>query len=143
MIRGNKGLAVAANKRSVERTVQDVGTEGFLRLNQRLCEVTRIGLTNTNVIAIFHEDLGQGESQTVDLVDVALDEEHTTGLVSDRHAVWQFRRSAEAVQNGLFVVVARDALEGLEDLSILVRPLVVDPVELFVQDRFDNGAEIS
>jgi hypothetical protein len=41
------------------------------------------------------------------------------------------------------MVVARDALEGLEDLSIFIRPLVVDAVELFVQDRFYDGAEIS
>ena len=78
MVGGNQFDAVAARIGSVERAVKHVRTEGFLGFNQRLGEVSRIGLTDADVIAVFHQHLGQGESQTVDAVDVALDEQHAT-----------------------------------------------------------------
>ena len=135
---GHQRHAVAARIRAVEGTVQDVGTQRFLRLDQRLREVTRVGLTDANVIAVFHQHLGQGEGQTVDAVDVALNEQHAARLVGDRHAVRQFRGSPEAVQHRLFMVVPGDALELLEDLRPLVSALIIDAIELFVQDRFDD-----
>ena len=138
MIGGNQFLAVAARIGSVEGAVQDVGTQRFLRLDQRLREVTRIGLTDTNVIAVFHQHLGQGESQTVDAIDVALDEQHAARLVGDRHAIRQFRRGAEAIEHRLFMVVPGDALELLEDLRPLVSALIIDTIKLFVQNRFDD-----
>jgi hypothetical protein len=36
------------------------------------------------------------------------------------------------------MVVPGDALELLEDLRPFVRALVIDAIELFVQDRFDD-----
>ena len=75
---GHQLHAVAARIGGVERAVDHVGTKGFLGLNQRLGEVTRIGLANPNVVAVFHQHFGQGESQTVDAVDVTLDEQHAT-----------------------------------------------------------------
>ena len=143
VIVSNQFHTVAASICAGERAVQDVRAKGFLGFDQRLREVTRIGLTDANVVAVFDEHLGQRECKAVDLVHVTLNKEHATRLVGDRHTVREFRRSAETVQDGFFVVVACDTLKGLEDLSVFVSALVVDTVELFVQDRFDDGAEVS
>ena len=94
--------------------------------------MTSIGLTDTDVIAIFHQNLCQCKGKAVDAIHVALDEQHAAGLIRDRHAVWQFWRGTKAVQDRLFVVVPRDALELFEDLRPLVSALIVDAVELFV-----------
>ena len=128
--------------RTVEGAVQDVGGQRFLRLNQRLRQVLGVGLTDTDVVTVLDQHLRQREGQAVHLVQVALQEQHATGLVGHGHAVRQLGRRPEAVQDGLFVVVARDAFLLAEDLLPLVSTLLVNAVEHLVQNRLNNGTEV-
>ena len=138
VVRRHQFHAIAAGISRVEGTVQDVGAKGFLGLDQGLRQVTGVGLADTDVVAIFHQHFGQGEGKAIHPVHITLNEEDTTRLVGDRHAVREFRRGAEAVQDGFFVVVTRDAVEGLENGGVFICTLRVDAVELFVQDRFND-----
>ena len=91
-----------------------------------------VSLTDGDVVAVFHEDLGQGKSQTVDLVDVTCIEQDTTGLVGHWHAVRQLRSRSETVQDGFFVVVTWDTLTLGENLFPLISALVIQAIKLFV-----------
>lgn len=78
---------VAALVRAVESTVQDVSAQGLLGLDERLSEVLRIGGADADVVAVLDKHLGERERQTINLVQVTLDEEDTAGLVRNGHAV--------------------------------------------------------
>ena len=137
MVVGHEGHTIAAGIGGVEGTVEDVRAQRLFRLDERLREVLRVGLTDPNVIAVLDEDFGEAERQTVDLVEVTLQEEHAAGLVGHGHAVGQFRRRAEPVEHRLFVVVARNALLLAEHHVPLVGALLVNTIEHFVQDGLD------
>ena len=138
----DKRLAVAASIGAVERAVKHVGSERLLRLDQGLGEMLGVGLADTDVITVLDENLRQREGKAIDLVLVALDEEHTTGLVGDCRAIGKLRSRTEAEQNRLFVVVAGNATLLAEDLLPLVSALIVNAVERLVEDGFDNGPEV-
>ena len=139
---GNQSHAVTTRIGSIEGAVQDVGTQRFLRFNQGLREMLRVGLTNTDVIAVFHKHLGQAEGQTIDLVEVTLQEQHATGLVGHGHAVRQFRRRAKTIKNGFFMVIAGNTLLLTEDHLPFVSALIINAVKDFVQDGFNYRPKV-
>ncbi len=102
-----------------------------------------IGLPDPDVVAVLDKHLGQGERQTVDLVEVSSDEEHATGLVGDRHAIGKLGREAKAIEDRFFLVVPGDTRRFLEDLGVFVGPLIVDTVEFLIEDRLHDRAEVS
>ena len=142
MIGRDKRLAVTARISAVERAVEHVRRQRLLRLDQRLGEMLGVGLADTDVITVLDKNLRQSEGKAIDLVLVALDEEHTTGLVGDCRSIGKLRSRTEAEQNRLFVVVARNATLLAEDLLPLVGTLIVNAVERLVEDGLDNGPEV-
>ena len=142
MRRRDKRNLVATQERGVKRPVKDVGSKGFLGLDQRLGKMLAVRLTDTDVIAILDKHLGKRERQTIDLVQVALVEQNATALIRNRLTVRKLRRRAEAIQNRLFVVRTGDALLLLEDLIPFIDPLVVDAIKRLVEDRLNDGTEV-
>ena len=122
--------------------VQDVRGERLLRLDQRLRQVLGVGLADTNVIAILNENLGQRKGKTIDLVEVTLQEQHAAGLVADRHAIGEFRRSTKAVKHRLFMVIAGNALLLTEDHLPFVRTLIINTIKNFVQDGLNYRPKV-
>jgi hypothetical protein len=72
--------------------------------------VTSIDLTDADMVAVFNQNFGQREGKAIHVVHIALEEEYAALLVRNRSSVWQLRRSAESVQDRLFVVVAGDTV---------------------------------
>ena len=138
VVSGNEGLAVAASVARGERTVQDVGCQRLFRFDQGLSQVLGVGLTDTDVIAVFHQHFGQGEGEAIHLVHVALQEQHATALVGHGHAIRQLGSSTKAVEHRLFVVVTRNAFLLAEYHFPFVCALVVNAVEGFIQNRLND-----
>src|SRR5262249_42067976 len=59
-----------------ERPVQNIGAESLLGLDHRLTEMFGVDLADLDMISVLDQHLGQCEGETVDLVDVALNEQH-------------------------------------------------------------------
>ena len=125
-----------------EGVVQHVGGQGFLGIDQGLSEVTSVDLTDTDVVAVFNQNFGQSEGQAEHVIDVTLEEQHTTLFVRHRSAVRHLWSSTEAVQDGLFVVVAWDAFLFAENARPFIGTLVVDTVEALVQNGFDDATKV-
>ena len=119
-----------------------VSAQRFQRLVHRLSEVLGERAADTDVVAVFHENFGQRERQTVDIVGVTLDEQLTACVISDRVRIRHERSGRHTVQHRLFMVGASDTIAFRENLLVLVGPLVVDAVEGLVEDRLDNRAKI-
>ena len=134
--------AITTNIRAVKGTVQNVCSQRFFRFDQGLCQVFGIGLADTDMIAVFYKHFGQAESQTVDFVEVTLQEQHATRLVRNSHTIGQLRRCAKTIKNGFFVVVARDAFLFTEYAFPFVCALIVNAVENFIQDRLNYRSKI-
>ena len=134
--------AVATDIRTVERTVEHVCRQRLFGLNQRLSKVTSVDVTDTDVVAVLNQHFRQREGKAIHVVDVALEEEHTTLLVRNRGSVRQLWRRAETVQDGLFVVVAGDTLLLAENPRPLVGTLIIDSVETLVEDWLNNRTEV-
>ena len=142
MVVGNQSHAVTARIGSVERAVQDVRTQRLLRLDQRLREMLRVGLADADVITVLDKNLGQAEGQTVDLVEVTLEEQNATALVANGHAVGQFRGRAKTIEHGLFMVIAGNTLLLAEDHLPFISALIINAVEDFVQDGLNDRPEV-
>ena len=89
------------------------------------------------MVAIFYQDFGQSEGQTVDFVEVALQEQNTTGLVRNSHTIWQLWSCAKTKQNRLFVIVTGNTLLLTENHLPFICTLIINAVKDFVQDRFN------
>jgi len=94
------------------------------------------------MIAVLYQDFRQGEGETVYAIDVTLNEEYSTGLVRDREAIRQLRRSTESIEDRLFMVRPSDARTFVETSLPFVSTLVVDPIENFVKDRLYDGPKV-
>ena len=101
-----------------------------------------IDLTDTDVITVLYQHFGQGKRQTEYRVDIALQEQHATLLIGHRSAIRQLWSSAEAIQHWLFVIVTWDTFLLTEYARPFISTLIVDTVETFVQDRFDNATKV-
>ena len=104
--------------------------------------MTGIHLADTDVVAVFHEHFGQREGQAIHVVNIALEEEHSTLLVRNRGSVRQLGSGAESIQDGLFVVVAGNPLLLTEHAGPFVGTLIIDSVEAFVEDWFNNTSKV-
>ncbi|NBT45325.1 MAG: hypothetical protein EBT06_10485 [Gammaproteobacteria bacterium] len=94
------------------------------------------------MVTVLNQNFGQSECQTIDLVDIALEEQNTTLLVRNRSAVRQLRCRAKAVQDRLFVVVTGDTVFLAENTRPFVFTLVIDSIEAFVEDRLNDTTEV-
>jgi hypothetical protein len=88
------------------------------------------------VVTVFHEHFGQGECQAIYLVQVALEEQHTTLLIGHWSAIRELWGGAESIQDWLFVVVTRDTVFLTEHTAPFVSTLIVYTVKTLVQNRF-------
>ena len=119
-----------------------VAGNGFQRFVHRLRQVLGVRSTETDVIAIFNEHLGQSVAQAVDVVGITLDVELAALIVVDRLTIRQLGSGAEAIQNNFFVVSTGRASFFAEDKLVLVLALIVDAIEGLVEQRLDDRAKL-
>jgi len=63
-------------------------------------------------------------------------------LVADRSTVRQLGSGTKSIQDWFFVVVTRDTLLLAENARPFIGTLIVDTVETFIQDRFDDATKV-
>ena len=97
---------------------------------------------DADVIAVFHQDFGQGVCQAIDLVDEACDEQRTALVIRHWSAVRHLRGCVHTEEHHFFVVVTRNAGDlGYETLPLVIA-LLVYTIKDFVQDRFDYCTKV-
>jgi hypothetical protein len=88
--------------------------------------------TDLDVIAVLYQNFGEGERKTVNAIDVTLNEENSTGLISDRQAIGELWSSPESEEDRLFMVRTGDTRTLLEACLPFIGSLIVDTIENFV-----------
>ena len=133
---------VTALVRGVESAIQVVTGHSLQGLRHRLRQVLRVLRTDVDVLAVLNQDLRQGKRQTIHVVGIALDVQLTAFIVGHWLTIRQYRRCAEAIQNGFFVIRARRAILFREDFLVLIGTLVIHAIKGGVQQRLNNRAEL-
>ena len=125
-----------------ERVVQIVSENRFQSLDDRLSTVLSHRGADANVLAIFHKDLRQCKTDTINLVGVTLVEQLTTLVVGHFRAVRHNRGRLHTVEHRLFVVGTGDTRSFREDFLVLVFALVINAIRDFVEDGFYHRSKV-
>ena len=138
----HQGDTVTADVAGGKRKVQQVRAQGLLGLNHGLSQVLGEGRADTDVIAVFHQNLGQGVSQAIDLVDKTGDVQRTALVIRDGGSVRHSRGRVHTEEHYLFVVVTGDTLDLLDKAFPLVVALLINTIKDFVDNRFDYRTKV-
>jgi hypothetical protein len=98
----------------------------------------REGLADSDVVSVLSQHLRDAEGETINRVDVSLDEQRTANLVRDGLAIGQFGRGSKPEQHRFFMIGAGSARNLFENLIPLIGALRIHTVKHFVQNRFND-----